>query len=140
MGEYVAKLSELEKERSTIEEDKAQVGRYKQLLLKQRDIMIALTQRLHERDETIIGLQDDIDARDRRAAELEEHIDRRNGQLLAMERRAALTSSHAGLPQQGQSDGAALHSGGSARSEMQYPPENAIFDPRNDLPMQLLSA
>ena len=34
-----------------------QVDRYKQLLLKQRDIMIALTARLNERDEQIMGLQ-----------------------------------------------------------------------------------
>jgi len=33
------------------------VDRYKQLLLKQRDIMIALTQRLNERDEQIMALQ-----------------------------------------------------------------------------------
>jgi len=39
------------------EEDLAQVDRYKQLLLKQRDIMIALTARLNERDEQIMTLQ-----------------------------------------------------------------------------------
>lgn len=54
--EYELKLQEIEKERTLIEEDKAQVDRYKQLLLKQRDIMIALTSRLNERDETIIQL------------------------------------------------------------------------------------
>lgn len=37
-----------------MEEDKVQVDRYKQLTLKQRDIMIALTTRLNERDETIV--------------------------------------------------------------------------------------
>ena len=52
--EYELKFQDIEKERSQIEEDKAQVDRYKQLLLKQRDIMIALTSRLNERDETII--------------------------------------------------------------------------------------
>ena len=52
--QYESKLQEIEKERQQIEEDKAQVDRYKQLLLKQRDIMIALTARLNERDETII--------------------------------------------------------------------------------------
>ena len=40
-----------------VEEDLAQVDRYKQLLLKQRDIMIALTARLNERDEQIMTLQ-----------------------------------------------------------------------------------
>ena len=38
------------------------MDRYKQLLLKQRDIMIALTQRLVERDEQIMSLQDELDA------------------------------------------------------------------------------
>lgn len=52
--EYEQKLQEMERERTQIEEEKAQVDRYKQLLLKQRDIMIALTSRLNERDETII--------------------------------------------------------------------------------------
>ena len=52
--EYDQKLQEMERERTQIEEEKAQVDRYKQLLLKQRDIMIALTSRLNERDETII--------------------------------------------------------------------------------------
>ena len=55
--EYEGKLADLERERETIEEEKAQVDRYKQLLLKQRDIMIALTQRLVERDEQIMALQ-----------------------------------------------------------------------------------
>lgn len=63
--EYEGRLGELERERQQIEEDKAQVDRYKQLLLKQRDIMIALTARLNERDETIIGLQEELDAMDR---------------------------------------------------------------------------
>lgn len=52
--EFDEKMQEIEKERIQIEEDKQQVDRYKQLLLKQRDIMIALTSRLNERDETII--------------------------------------------------------------------------------------
>lgn len=51
--EYESRLLELEQERQSIEEDKAQVDRYKQLLLKQRDIMIALTARLNERDESV---------------------------------------------------------------------------------------
>jgi hypothetical protein len=56
-AEYETRLADLEKERETIEEEKAQVDRYKQLLLKQRDIMILLTQRLNERDEQIVALQ-----------------------------------------------------------------------------------
>lgn len=44
--EYEKRVLDLEKERESIEKDKAEVDRYKQLLLKQRDIMIALTARL----------------------------------------------------------------------------------------------
>lgn len=40
----------------------AQVPRYKALLLKQRDIMIALTERLRERDDRILALQDEHSA------------------------------------------------------------------------------
>ena len=43
--------------------------RYKQLLLKQRDIMIALTQRLNERDEQIVELQEELDAYDQKLDE-----------------------------------------------------------------------
>jgi hypothetical protein len=60
--EYDEKLLEIEKERQMIEADKAQVDRYKQLLLKQRDIMLALTARINERDDTIIQLQEELDA------------------------------------------------------------------------------
>eukprot|EP00826_Nyctotherus_ovalis_P063679 TRINITY_DN9339_c0_g3_i1.p1 TRINITY_DN9339_c0_g3~~TRINITY_DN9339_c0_g3_i1.p1 ORF type:complete len:398 (+),score=161.10 TRINITY_DN9339_c0_g3_i1:215-1408(+) len=63
--EYDKKLQDLEREREQIEEDRAEVDQYKQLLLKQRDIMVALTTRLNERDETIIQLQEEIDAYDR---------------------------------------------------------------------------
>ena len=60
--EYEEKLHEIEKERQLIEADKAQVDRYKQLLLKQRDIMLALTARINERDDTIIQLQEELDS------------------------------------------------------------------------------
>jgi kinesin family protein 3/17 len=73
--QYEKRLQDLEKERTLIEEDKAQVDRYKQLLLKQRDIMIALTTRLNERDETIIQLQEELDAYDRIHRETEEALE-----------------------------------------------------------------
>lgn len=59
--EYESKLNELERERQQLEDDKVHVERYKHLLLKQRDIMIGLTSRLNERDETIINLQCELD-------------------------------------------------------------------------------
>jgi kinesin family protein 3/17 len=48
---YERKLEELESERHAMEAEKLQTGRYKQLLLKQRDIMVQLTVRLNERDQ-----------------------------------------------------------------------------------------
>ena len=66
---------------------KAQVDRYKQLLLKQRDIMIALTQRLNERDEQIMALkQDELDAYDRHQKELEEKLDEKTAALIHLQR------------------------------------------------------
>merc|ERR1719392_559333 len=73
--EYEDKLADLEKERESIEEEKAQVDRYKQLLLKQRDIMIALTARLNERDEQILTLQEELEACDKYQRELEDRLD-----------------------------------------------------------------
>ena len=85
-AEYDSRLAELEKERETIEEEKAQVDRYKQLLLKQRDIMILLTQRLNERDEQIMALQDELDAYDRHQRELEEKLDEKTAALIHLQR------------------------------------------------------
>jgi len=83
---YNAKMAELERERESIEEEKAQVDRYKQLLLKQRDIMIALTQRLNERDEQIMALQDELDAYDRHQKGLEEKLDEKTAALIHLQR------------------------------------------------------
>jgi len=68
---YEDKLSELDKEKQVIQEEKLQVERYKHLLLKQRDIMIALTSRLNERDESIIALQDELELNNKSYKELE---------------------------------------------------------------------
>jgi hypothetical protein len=85
-AEYDTRLAELERERETIEEEKAQVDRYKQLLLKQRDIMILLTQRLNERDEQIMALQDELDAYDRHQHDLEEKLDEKTAALIHLQR------------------------------------------------------
>lgn len=75
--EYEKKLRDLEREREQIEEDKTEVDRYKQLLLKQRDIMVALTARLNERDETIMQLQEELDAYDRIHKETEDVLEKK---------------------------------------------------------------
>jgi kinesin family protein 3/17 len=85
-AEYEVRLAEMERERESIEEEKAQVDRYKQLLLKQRDIMILLTQRLNERDEQIVALQDELDAYDRHQRELEERLDEKTAALIHLQR------------------------------------------------------
>ena len=83
--EYERRFTDLEKERQQLEEDRAQVDQYKQLLLKQRDIMIALTTRLNERDETIIQLQEELDAYDRIHYETEEVLELKNVRVQQLE-------------------------------------------------------
>lgn len=85
LKEFDQKLQEFEKERQQIEEDKAQVERYKQLLLKQRDIMIALTTKLNERDEAIVQLQEELDAYDKINREQEDFIENKNQRLFLIE-------------------------------------------------------
>ena len=48
--------------------------------------MIALTARLNERDETIIGLQEELDAMDRAYKEQEESGDRRLRRIVRLEK------------------------------------------------------
>ena len=87
--DYERRLKNLERERLSVEEDKAQVDRYKQLLLKQRDIMIALTARLNERDEQIVSLQEELEAYDRAQRKLEDQLDSKSAELIAL-RKAAM--------------------------------------------------
>ena len=96
--QYEQKMQEFEKERLQIEEDKAQVDRYKQLLLKQRDIMIALTTRLNERDETIIQLQEELDAYDRIHRETEEMLDQKSVRVQVLEK--SLRDNHLPIPKE----------------------------------------
>jgi hypothetical protein len=80
--EYQQRMDEVDREREQIELHKTQVDRYKQLLLKQRDIMVALTQRLNERDEQIVALQDELDETEKRHAETQEHLDKKTADLI----------------------------------------------------------
>ena len=84
--EYQHRVAELERERQTIETDKQQVDRYKVLLLKQRDIMIALTSRLNERDANILALQEELDAYDLNSKKMEDALDRKTARLIQLER------------------------------------------------------
>ena len=87
--EYEGKIRELEADRVDAQEGRAQVGRYKAVLLKQRDIMIALTARLNERDETIIRMQEELKAYDAEYRRVEDSLDAKTAELIAL-RRAAM--------------------------------------------------
>ena len=75
LKEFDQKLQEFDKEKQQIEEDKAQVEHYKKFLQKLRDIMIALTTRLNERNETIDQLHEEIEAYEKIIRDLEDGID-----------------------------------------------------------------
>lgn len=83
--EYNLRIQEVEKERDLIEQDKAQIDRYKQLLLRQRDIMIALTARLNERDDRILQLQDELETFDKIQTEYEDTLQHKNSRIEHLE-------------------------------------------------------
>jgi len=84
--EYHNRVVELEKERAAIVEDKAQVERYKELLLQQRDVMIQLTASLNKRDETLMSLQEELDAFDHHQREMEDILDHKTNQVLHLQK------------------------------------------------------
>lgn len=65
--EYLQRLKDLEDERAALAAASPpaalsnQISRYRELLQKQRNIMLALTARLTERDETLVALQEEVD-------------------------------------------------------------------------------
>ncbi|KAL0226918.1 hypothetical protein P9112_014242 [Eukaryota sp. TZLM1-RC] len=83
---YESKLAELDKERQSLQADKDQIGQYKQLLLKQRDIMIALTARLNERDETILLLEEELEKYQGKQLELEEQFDEKMVEVISTQK------------------------------------------------------
>jgi hypothetical protein len=133
LKEFDQKLQEFEKERQQIEEEKAQVERYKQLLLKQRDIMIALTTKLNERDENIVQLQEEIDAFDKINREQEDLIDNRNSRISLLENLLMKNKIH--YPEDNE---IIPHYNSTKRGDKLYLPYDA--DSQEDSPMSLLSA
>ena len=61
MKEFDQKLKDFVPDNEGIDTDKAQVEKYKSVMLKQRDIMVALTTKLNQRDESIVHLQDKLE-------------------------------------------------------------------------------
>lgn len=76
--ELELRIQEMDKEKRLFQEDKAEIEQYKTLLMKQRDIMVSLTNKLNERDEIIGQLQDDLEVADQRIIELENNLNKQN--------------------------------------------------------------
>jgi kinesin family protein 3/17 len=83
--EFDSKIQEFEKERQQIKEDKAQVEHYKKFLSQLKDIMITMTARLNERNETIDQLHEEIEAYDKINKDLEDVIELKNYTIEKME-------------------------------------------------------
>lgn len=95
--QYASRVAELEKERSTIAEDRAQAERFKHLLMKQRDVMVALTQRLAERDREVLALQAQVESADVRAKEAEDALDKKMAELIAVRKSVVVAGKGADL-------------------------------------------
>jgi kinesin family protein 3/17 len=83
--EWEGKLLEIDRDRQQLEEDRAQIDRYKQLLLRQRDIMIALTSRLNERDNSIVQCQANIEELEGKNRDLTEQLDLKDQRIAMLE-------------------------------------------------------
>lgn len=87
--EYKRKMSELENERRLIAEDKAATEKLKGLLLKQRDVMVALTKRLGERDKEVLDLQASLEGTEKKLKDTEDALDKRTAQLITLRKKLA---------------------------------------------------
>ncbi len=87
--EYEARLAEMENERNMIAEDKAATEKLKNLLLKQRDVMVALTKRLGERDQEVLELQASLEATEAKLKSTEDVLDKRTAQMIRLRKRMA---------------------------------------------------
>lgn len=74
-------LRGIEERLKELEEQKGHVVEYKDLLKRQRDIMVALTGKLSDRDEAIMQLQDELEAFDKIYFECEQLMSTKNAQL-----------------------------------------------------------
>ena len=79
----------MENERSMIAEDKAATEKLKNLLLKQRDVMVALTKRLGERDQEVLELQASLEATEAKLKSAEDVLDKRTAQMIRLRKRIA---------------------------------------------------
>jgi kinesin family protein 3/17 len=88
-GEYEARLAALEAERGALAEGRAAAERLRALLLKQRDVMAALTRRLAERAAELQEAAAAGEAAEARARRAEDAVDARTAELIALRKAAA---------------------------------------------------
>ena len=81
------KMEWMENQICFLEKEKAHVDQYKDLLFRQRDIMVALTRKLNERDESILQLQEELEAYDKLYLECEDLLKYKNNQLDFLKRK-----------------------------------------------------
>ena len=77
----VEDMKGIENQLLELEKQKGHVVEYKDLLRRQRDIMVALTSKLNERDEAIVQLQDELEAYDKIYFECELLMSTKNAQM-----------------------------------------------------------
>lgn len=82
--QYEVRLAELEAESQAVAADRAAAERLKSLLVKQRDVMVALTERLAERDRDVLALQAALEAAEGRAKKAEDGLDDKTAELIAV--------------------------------------------------------
>ena len=101
--EYEDKLVDLEKERNQLEDNKVHIERYKHLLLKQRDILLNMTQRLNERDESIIAMQKELASGETKLNKVSKLLVQGTSRIKALER--ILNENGIQIPNPGQQQG-----------------------------------
>ena len=84
LKEFDNKFQEFENERLKLENDNIEVERYKNLLIKQRDIMITLTSKLNERDESIVQLQEENEGYEKINCQQEELIEKMENYIIKL--------------------------------------------------------
>ena len=79
------KMEWMESQLGLLEKEKAHVDQYKDLLFRQKDIMVALTSKLNKRDESIVQLQEELETYDKVYLECEGMLSYKNNQLEFLE-------------------------------------------------------
>ena len=83
--EYNNKVKSLDNNQQELEFSKSQINRYKEMLSKQRNLMIGLTARLSERNNIIIKLQEEIDDCEKTQKLLKEQLERKSERMKLIE-------------------------------------------------------